>query len=40
MKLYKKVREDRRLGIIEVIKDLKAIKTLNINEIKGFIKRI
>jgi hypothetical protein len=34
------VREDKRLGIIEVIKDFKAIETLNISEIKGFIKRI
>jgi hypothetical protein len=34
------VQEDRRLRIIEVIKDLKAIKTLNVGKIKGFIKRI
>jgi hypothetical protein len=34
------VQEDRRLRIIEVIKDLKAIETLNISEIKGLIKRI
>jgi hypothetical protein len=40
MKPYKKVREDKRLRIIEVIKDLKAIKTLNVGKIKGLIKRI
>jgi hypothetical protein len=40
MKPYKKVREDRRLGIIEVIKDLKAIETLNVGKIKGLVKRI
>jgi hypothetical protein len=40
IKPYKKVQEDRRLGIIEVIKDLKAIETLNVGEIKGLIKRI
>jgi hypothetical protein len=40
MKPYKKVREDKRLGIIEVIKDFKAMETLNVGEIKGLIKRI
>jgi hypothetical protein len=40
MKPYKKVREDRRLRIIKVIKDLKAMETLNVGEIKGLIKRI
>jgi hypothetical protein len=40
MKPYKKVREDKRLRIIKVIKDLKAIETLNVGEIKGLIKRI
>jgi hypothetical protein len=40
MKLYKKVREDKRLGIMEVIEDLKAMETLNVGEIKGLIRRI
>jgi hypothetical protein len=40
VKPYKKVREDRRLRIIEVIEDLKAIETLNVGEIKGLVKRI
>jgi hypothetical protein len=40
MKPYKKVREDRRLGIMEVIKDLKAMETLNVGEIRGLVKRI
>jgi hypothetical protein len=34
------VQKDRRLGIIEVIKDLKAMETLNVSEIKGLVKRI
>jgi hypothetical protein len=40
VKPYKKVREDKCLGTIEVIKDLKAIETLNVGEIKGLIRRI
>jgi hypothetical protein len=40
MKPYKKVREDRRLGITEVIEDLKAMETLNVGEIKGLVRRI
>jgi hypothetical protein len=40
VKPYKKVQKDKRLRIIEVIKDFKAIKTLNVGEIKGLIKRI
>jgi hypothetical protein len=40
MKPYKKVREDRCLGTIEVIEDLKAMETLNVGEIKGLIRRI
>jgi hypothetical protein len=34
------VQEDKRLRIIKVIKDLKAIETLNVSEIKDLIKRI
>jgi hypothetical protein len=40
VKPYKKVREDRRLGITKVIKDLKAMKTLNVGEIRGLVRQI
>jgi hypothetical protein len=40
IKPYKKVREDRRLGITEVIEDLRAMETLNVGEIRGLVRRI
>ena len=40
MKPYKKVREDRRLGTTKVIKDLRAMETLNVGEIRGLVRRI
>jgi hypothetical protein len=40
VKPYKKVREDRRLRTIEVIKDLRAMETLNVGEIRGLVRQI
>jgi hypothetical protein len=40
VKPYKKVREDRRLRTTKVIKDLRAIETLNVGKIKGLVRRI